>query len=846
MPDFKNLIARYRNSRSVYLALWCAIGLGIVPAIITENISPFDSFGHRFGVEIIEFIYLPRTVCLLVFLLGLAGCLIQNRYWMIALLLPWLALGLFEVDELAYKLPTKTEALERLHENRKLVRESAEPPNIIEIRGNLDQIVYADTALMPFDEEVLIEDLDRIEEALENNKPGLQKKSVLIAVQIVVLNRKIAQAEGQIKRIKSARQTTDLISRISFGLLDKRVKNNLRNGLKKVRKHRNALVSKRNAYHVDLAAINNAQAQVGATYADLRELEAKVKTYLWVSQSYQASYISQAYSLTCFAVLLILIWQFTLGSWVYLLTVAASLTISMLYVEATLSYRSWVVVKFVIISLIIRAFYLLYVENFPLLRRQSSAFMLQTLKKTLIYYLPFIALIGLGVLSSLHINKLIDDHLYSLKIMADADRNEPRRYNIDKAIDAYFKQQEEDAFKMLDGMAAQGASVDKIAKATVGFFEDNIVETLPEINQEFEPPGCDGFLPWVFNTANCAENTIKEPLNGGYTEERNEQRDSLRRSTSEYADKAKGNVKKAVQYAKEDLSENFLQIKLRLKTTLSHVYSAIDFYTWVSILLLIVFILKSFMYIFARIFFATDEDDKRVIQFEPVAQPQQHGLIGEVSDTLELTTDMGEQMYINKNYDFANAPPDEVTPQAHKAFFSRFKNGVWHLNKIKTANPEEVEGAPYRKIPDDERIVVWTLKPGDAVVFSWKTFVGMSDVIKIRTQYSWQLSSLVFGRMFFVVATVDADSPVDGTLLLVAKGSDGIRETTNPSNSPDQLLAWQTTTRFQLHASLSVRNVYRSGIQIKARDTDLAVMHLNDKKSKSGAAAFLKYFLVPV
>ena len=265
-----------------------------------------------------------------------------------------------------------------------------------------------------------------------------------------------------------------------------------------------------------------------------------------------------------------------------------------------------------------------------------------------------------------------------------------------------------------------------------------------------------------------------------------------------------------------------------------------------SLFILIVFIVKSIMYIFSRVFFASDEDDKRVIQFEPRTQPRQQGLISEVPDTLRLTTDMGEYMYVSKNWDFANAPPDEVTPQAHKAFFSRFRSGAWHMNKIKTLSPQKSDDAPYRRIPDDERIIHWRIKPGDAVIFSWKTFVGMSDAIQIRSQFSWQLSSLVFGRMFYVVASVDADSPVDGSLLLAARGSDGIRETSSPSNSPDQLLAWQTTTRFQLHASLTMRNVYRSGIQIRARDSDLAVMHLNDNKRKSGAASFLKYFLVPV
>jgi hypothetical protein len=168
------------------------------------------------------------------------------------------------------------------------------------------------------------------------------------------------------------------------------------------------------------------------------------------------------------------------------------------------------------------------------------------------------------------------------------------------------------------------------------------------------------------------------------------------------------------------------------------------------------------------------------------------------------------------------------------------------MNRIDVGPRDRSIAAPYRLVPGDERIVAWTLKPGDAVVFSWKHFVGMNEAVRIRTQYSWQLSSLVFGRMFFVVASVDPDSPADGCLLLNARGSHGIEAADSPSSSPEQLLAWQTTTRFQLHARLTLRNIYRSGIQIRAVDSDLAVMHLTPHRRKSGAAAFLKYFLVPV
>lgn len=884
MSQLKPLVSRYRNDSSLHFKLWCAVSIGLIPAIITANILPIGGLMPGFGIEVINITYLPGWICGLVFLISAAICIVQRRYGLIVLLLPWLIMFFYGADELNLQLPSQWEVNERIAQDLKQAGEIAATPapttgDIEEddtpkdpeiskfdvIRANLDQIVFANTPLLQLDRQALKNDLALIEEKLANATPDNENPAEATSVRLFSLRLKIALAEAQMQRTSQALRTSNVLSLFSLGLYDNRLEQKLRRSLKKVSEHRDQLISQRNALRVELEGINQAHASL----AELQAIDAAVSSGLWASQTYQAWLVTLFFTSICFLALLLLAWKFTLGSRVYLLPVFGSVLVLTIYVDAPLVFRLWVIVKFVIVSLILRAAFLLYSENFPLLRRQTRDFLLRTSRQTLIYYLPFIILIILGGVTKDHLDQRFDDWLYGLAVMQksveapdtngkyidnhaettlkpDRDRHS-RRENIDIAIDIHFKELEDKLQQKLTSLSTQaGLTTAQVARETVRFYEETIVETLPEVDAELDPPGCRGFLPWVFKTGQCAENAVLEPLNEEFTDTRNDQRDSLKQTTSLYADRVGSDAQKAIAIAREDLSGHMLTLKETIKTQLDYIYTVIDFFTWVSLLMLIMVIVKSFMYIFARIFFAGEEDEKRVIQFEPTAQPLQGGLIDEVSDTLTLTEDKGAYFYVNKAYDFANAPPDEFTPQASKAVFSRFKNGVWHLNRIRAAKSKDADDVPYRRIPDDERVVIWTLKPGDAVVFSWKTFVGMSDSIRIRAQYSWQLSSLVFGRMFYVVATVDADSPVDGTLLLVARGSDGIRETTSPSNSPDQLLAWQTTSRFQLRASLSLRNVYRSGIQIKAWDSDLAVMHLSDKTQKTGAAAFLKYFLMPV
>jgi len=832
--------------RGASFALWVAIALGIVPAVVTGHISPFAGFGPGFGLEIESLNFLPPEVCLVVFLLGIAVCVFLRRFVLMPLLLPWLALAFYPAERLTDKLPSAWEAQEKLYENQKLSLESAELPNINSLRDRIGGITYTDTGLFRFERDELLDELGGISKTIGEWDNTGNQRAKKIAAQINALKPKIAQANAHIRLIDKALRDLAIASRFSFGLANKVVGEKLKQGRNKVVRHRDALESKRRALRVELSTLQKARSRSEGALAELRNLDARIQTYLWASDAYKAWQVSMVYKVLCLAVLVALLWTFPLTSPVYLLLLGASLIGALLYAEGALGYRLWLIVQFLMLCFGLRIARLLVQENGPLLLRQSGSFLLKSFRKTMIFYLPFLMLLVAGLAASWQVNRLIDAHLYSLDIMADADPKAPRRHNIDRAVSAYFDEQEQAAFGMLDSLDAQAKSSPKaVAAAIMSFYETEVPETLPDIEPEMAPPGCSGFLPWVFQTASCAETSVKEPLNEAYADKREAERERLDRTTQGYAELAGTGAANLVDIAREDLSSTFHDMETAVKKQLGVIYAVVDIYAWVSWFVLILVVIKSLMYIFARVFFGAQANGERVIQFELESEPRQAGRVRDVPDRLDLTPEMGEVMYVSKRYDFANAPPDEVTPQARRAFFSRFLRGAWHMNRIWTG-ARVVGAAPYRRLPADEHIVVWTLKPGDAVIFSWKQFVGMSDRIGIRTRYSWQLASLVFGRMLYVVACVDPDAPGDGTLLLSARGSDGTDGEESPSNSPDQLLAWQTTTRFEMHAKLSFRNVYRSGVQIRAFGKELAVMHSNVQRQRSGAARFLTCFFLPV
>ena len=832
--------------RGASYTLWVAIALGIAPAVVTGHISPFSMFDERFGLEVESLMFLPPELCLVVFVVGIAACVVLRRFVLMPLLLPWLALVFFPPEKLTEPFPSAWDAQERLYENEKLARESAELPDLDSLRSRIGDIDHTDTGLFRFERAELLSELDQLSERSGAWDTNVSQRAAKIAVQITALRLKIAQANSHLSMIDKSLRDLAIVSRFSLGLANKVLGEKLRQGRNKVIRHRNALETTRRALRVELTSIQTARSDTEQALTQLRDLDARISTYLWASDAYRAWQISMTYKLLCLAVLVALLWVFPMGSTVYLSLLGVSLFAAVFYSEGALGYRLWLIVQFLMLCFALRIARLLVRENFPLLRRQSGSFLLQTCRKTLVFYLPFLTLLALGLAASWQVDRWVDNQLYSLEFMADSDPKANRRQNIDRAISAYFDDQEEAAFRMLDDLDARAKSSPKaVAAAMMSFYEQEVPKTLPDVEPEMAPPGCSGFLPWVFQTASCAETSVKEPLNEAYAEKRESQRQSLDRATQGYAELATSGAGNLVDVAREDLSATFHDMETAIKTQLSVIYAVVDIYSWVSWFVLILVVIKSLMYIFARVFFGAKVDGERVIQFEPQSEPGQSGGVREVSDRLDLTQDMGELIYVSKRYDFANAPPDEVTPQAQKAFFSRFLRGAWHMNRVWTG--ARVGGAaPYRRLPADERIVVWTLKPGDAVIFSWRQFVGMSERIGLRTRYSWQLASLIFGRMFYVVAFVPSDAVGDGTLLLSARGSDGTDGEESPSNSPDQLLAWQTTTRFGMHANLSFRNVYRSGVQIRALNKDLAVMHSNVQRQRSGAARFLTCFFLPV
>ncbi|MEO7252067.1 MAG: hypothetical protein ABIW30_05595 [Arenimonas sp.] len=94
-------------------------------------------------------------------------------------------------------------------------------------------------------------------------------------------------------------------------------------------------------------------------------------------------------------------------------------------------------------------------------------------------------------------------------------------------------------------------------------------------------------------------------------------------------------------------------------------------------------------------------------------------------------------------------------------------------------------------------IVEWKMRPGEQVVFGYRDFYGASENIRLRSEISLRLSTLLLGRIIFHSAYC-ADG--EGRLLLRASVEDNAQEDIR-AVPPERMIAWNRHAQFTIHSS---------------------------------------------
>ena len=196
--------------------------------------------------------------------------------------------------------------------------------------------------------------------------------------------------------------------------------------------------------------------------------------------------------------------------------------------------------------------------------------------------------------------------------------------------------------------------------------------------------------------------------------------------------------------------------------------------------------------------------------------------------------------FISRRFQCRGMAPRFTIPSPSSACFSRLANKSWSMNKITVFPGEDpVKCTATKGIEFFE----WNLKSGEQVVFDFHNFVGMTAGVTFSTLLSARLSSLLFGKLFYSVAT----GP--GKLILMAEGRAEVSEEGSLGGSfpPERIIACDINSRFQVDSVNDILNIYVSPAYIRPEGQSKVIVDVDSLRGvRTGLGSFIKRLMLPV
>lgn len=295
-----------------------------------------------------------------------------------------------------------------------------------------------------------------------------------------------------------------------------------------------------------------------------------------------------------------------------------------------------------------------------------------------------------------------------------------------------------------------------------------------------------------------------------------------------------------VENAKTEAFNLFYDMNRSAQASLVWGYRWFEFSQLVGTLLFIFVCIRSYLYVLGRVAF--DSSQKIYISLEDIHTEKPDlpkSRVAVFDKEYELKGEDSEKYFFSRKFEPHGYPPKLSIPQLGAAPIGRFRHGCMALNKIAVT---EHSNKVFFTGQKSEHFVEWRLEPGEAVVFDYRNFVGMSETIKLSVHISLRVSSLMLDKVIYPVAT----GP--GKLILCTEGVPhfGDDEHTSSSMPANRLVAWQKGLRFHSESELNFVDIYFSDNYVKKAGDGILIMDADKRGSaKNGLTRFIKHFFFP-
>jgi len=337
-----------------------------------------------------------------------------------------------------------------------------------------------------------------------------------------------------------------------------------------------------------------------------------------------------------------------------------------------------------------------------------------------------------------------------------------------------------------------------------------------------EPRDCG-----LFDISCAIGNGVRSSVRSKYQSSRNQQRFKL-----------KGKLGKGKTVVKQQTKDAINAVRDAHLGALKTAFALLETLALICLITLLFLCLRSFLYVFARVAFGSDK--KAYVSLRDDHKEMPHGSIRRAGSECIIDLARDGEFYSARKYQPQGQAPKFSLPQPGAVPLARLLNGTWGMNRLKKSRGSS---RVQFTASQGQEFVVWTLKPGEVVVFDFKYFVAMSASLQLYSIISMRISSLLFGKIIFPAV----QGP--GKLVLKSYGKPSPSKISGGiavSIAPGRLLAWQKNTRFAVDSTLSFVDVYLSSFYIRPQEHNLIVIDTDRPGDReSGLSRFIKNFLLP-
>ncbi|WP_425405567.1 hypothetical protein [Hwanghaeella sp.] len=360
-----------------------------------------------------------------------------------------------------------------------------------------------------------------------------------------------------------------------------------------------------------------------------------------------------------------------------------------------------------------------------------------------------------------------------------------------------------------------------------------------------KPPNYSGFMSGI---KNWSVEEMQDQINGAYSFIRNSARDRLARKIDDHIEPqietASGRVGDGVVKLRDEITPLFQDANRATQISVWWVFSTLHALHMFAHILFIVLCIKSFMYVFGRVAFASDAGAFLTLGDPQRREEMPHGPVRITGQNYSLGEGTEGTYYFSRRFQPHGMPPRFTIPQPSGAPIARLLHRSMTMNRFdlvpqgKAPRPQVL----YFTVTGSKTFVEWTLEEGETIVFDFTNFVGMAGSVKLSTLISARISTLQLGRYVFSTAT----GP--GRIVLLTGGTPktGDDPETEVSMPPERLIAWQRDVRFHVDSSLALPDIYLSTAYVRKEGPGNLVMDVDRQTGKgTGLSRFITHFLWP-